>query len=397
MPKSMSNGAKNFIVSNAVLTLFIYFVPSEVMKSTPAFKDLSFDQPDDYLRRLGLQSGSTLVNNFILLMIFLTLAIFHLLFCLWFKLSKSDETRCDSIVEKAYKFLTFTPYIRILIETYLFTTLMLTSEIRYYVHNGGDDRFGHHQGDESRDIKGNYVSLTITCILFILQLLFISLAFASWYKTKDTAKIDETIKTREFYSSILKMSGDRAEENEKDEDDQSQGSRNLPVVPMKIKVARLYYITFLARRLIMGLILVLIPSSSISGLKTSLLLVLQTLCIMYAILIRSFDSKKDQIVEAFNEIGILVLIVFLSSFYSKDDWTEADENTFIGIILFQSFTFLLINVTGTIFLLYKFAKAPNNKTQIINHAKDMNKNKFQEENKYGGAPPKDEHFSEDNL
>ena len=239
----MSNGAKDFILSNAAVSLFIYFVPPEVMKSTPAFKDLSFDQPDDYLRRLGLQSGSTLVNNFILLMIFLTLAIFHLLFCLWFNLSKSDETRCDSIVEKAYKFLTFTPYIRILIETYLFTTLMLTSEVRYYVHNGGDDRFGHHQGDESRDIKGNYVSLTITCILFILQLLFISLAFASWYRTKDTAKIDETIKTREFYSSILKMSGDRVGEIEKDGDDQSQNSQNLPFVPIKIKIARLYYAT----------------------------------------------------------------------------------------------------------------------------------------------------------
>ena len=188
----MNNRAKDFVISNAVLTLFIYFVPSDVIESVPVFKDLSFDQPDDFFRRLGLQSGSTFVNNFILLTIFLVLAISHLLFCLWFNFSKSEETRCDSIVKKACRFLTFTPYIRIFIEIYLFTTLMLTSEVKYYVHNGGDDRFGHHEGDESRQIKGNYGSLTISCILFVLQLLFLSLAFASWYRTKDTAKIDGT-------------------------------------------------------------------------------------------------------------------------------------------------------------------------------------------------------------
>ena len=214
---------------------------------------------------------------------------------------------------------------------------MLTSEVKYYVHNGGDDRFGHHEGDESRQIKGNYGSLTISCILFVLQLLFLSLAFASWYRTKDTAKIDGTWKTREFYSSILKISGERVRENKYDEDDQSQSSHNAIVVPIKIKIARLYYTLFLARRLVMGLILVLIPSSSVFGLKISLLLILQTLCIGYATLVRTFENKKDQIVEVFNEIGVLVLIVFLSNFYSEDDWGEADVDFFIAIILFQSY------------------------------------------------------------
>ena len=57
---------------------------------------------------------------------------------------------------------------------------------------------------------------------------------------------------------------------------------------------------------------------------------------LYALFVRSFASKKDQIVEILNEIVILTLIALLAKYNSKEKWTDASENAFIGIILLQS-------------------------------------------------------------
>ena len=74
--------AKEFIVSNAFSALSIYFVPIKVIESTPLIRDLSFNQPDKYLSSLGISSGSTLVNNLVLILMLFALGILHLLFCL---------------------------------------------------------------------------------------------------------------------------------------------------------------------------------------------------------------------------------------------------------------------------------------------------------------------------
>ena len=82
IPKSMSGKVQNFIASNAFSALSFYFVPSKIIDSTPLIKDLSFDQPNKYLRVLGWSSGSTLINNLVLFSALFTIAIFHSLFCL---------------------------------------------------------------------------------------------------------------------------------------------------------------------------------------------------------------------------------------------------------------------------------------------------------------------------
>ena len=51
--KSMSKTVQDFIVSNAFSALSVYYLPVEIIKSIPVMKDLSFDQPNEYLRALG--------------------------------------------------------------------------------------------------------------------------------------------------------------------------------------------------------------------------------------------------------------------------------------------------------------------------------------------------------
>ena len=75
---SINQKVQDFIVSNALVGLSMYTLPLPIVKSIPLLKDLSFDQPDLYLKSLGLSSGSTLVNNFMLLIIISVIGIIHL-------------------------------------------------------------------------------------------------------------------------------------------------------------------------------------------------------------------------------------------------------------------------------------------------------------------------------
>ena len=128
------------------------------MKSIPIVKELSFDQPDEYLTNLGLSFGSAIINNLMLLMIFLVLGFIHLILCL----VRNKEHKCRFVIVKIYQLLTFTLYIRIAIEVYMFTNLMIISEIKYYIKNEGGKNFGHKNVDEVNQVRGNYVSTTLS-------------------------------------------------------------------------------------------------------------------------------------------------------------------------------------------------------------------------------------------
>ena len=78
----MNRKVKEFIVSNAIFVLSVYSLPVQDVKEIPLIKDLSFDQPDEYLRILGWTSGSSLVNNLLLFIELIGILIFHL-FCMF--------------------------------------------------------------------------------------------------------------------------------------------------------------------------------------------------------------------------------------------------------------------------------------------------------------------------
>ena len=191
---SMSKNVKEFIASNAYAALAVY--PLSSAKSIPLFKDLSFDQPDEYLKILGWSSGSTLVNNIVLLMILIVLAIFHSLSCLLNHKLRSEEGRLSFTSSKVYRFLTFAVYIRILIEIYMFTALMIFSEIKYFIE----------YEDENGKENGNPTSLSLSCILLILFLFLLVLVFISWWKIKNKIEIESSWKTKELYQGIRVVS-----------------------------------------------------------------------------------------------------------------------------------------------------------------------------------------------
>ena len=80
------------------------------------------------------------------------------------------------------------------------------------------------------------------------------------------------------------------------------------------------------------------------------LIAMQILRVNYSYWIKSFNTKKDQIVEMFNEATYLVLMVLLTVYTSSDKWTEKTASIYMGII----FTYLLIFIAIALFTLIRF-------------------------------------------
>ena len=137
---------------------------------------------------------------------------------------------------------------------------MILSEIKYYIKNKGDEDFGHEKKEgEYEEPRGNYISLSISCVLLIFPILFLVFVFISWWKNKDSAKIDENCKTRELYSGILRVPIALLPQQAQNEDNRSETQMSEAVnVPKNVKIARLYCLFFLIRRLLMIIFVVII-------------------------------------------------------------------------------------------------------------------------------------------
>ena len=139
--------------------------------------------------------------------------------------------------------------------------LLVVSEIKHYYKNGGDEDFGHQKGGNKNEVKGNSVSLIVSYTILLMLLSFVLLIFISWKRNKDVVTIDETCKTQELYSNMMKVPKESLYEEQEREGDEAQHPADPIAVSLTIKVARLYYLLFLIKRIIMVLIVTLFPGS----------------------------------------------------------------------------------------------------------------------------------------
>ena len=117
---SINTKVKDFILSNWFTTLLLYILPMNIVKSIPVIKEISFHQPDQYLRRMGWASGSTLANNFVPLTIVSVIGIIHLMLYL----TRNINHKYSALAMRVYNFFAFTIYIWIAIRLYHKTRLL---------------------------------------------------------------------------------------------------------------------------------------------------------------------------------------------------------------------------------------------------------------------------------
>ena len=105
---------------------FIPFI--EVPLISDLYLWMKFDQTNDDLEDIGLDDGSTVVNNISFLVILLIFITIHLPIALIYTQTRSKTSKWSKIINIICKILTFTAYLRLVLENFQYMLLCSISE-----------------------------------------------------------------------------------------------------------------------------------------------------------------------------------------------------------------------------------------------------------------------------
>ena len=107
------------------------------------------------------------------------------------------------------------------------------------------------------------------------------------------------------------------------------------------KKSKLYVSILLIRRAVFIALLITLASIQ-SWLMISILSVIQFWYLTYIVLIRPFESKKDNMIEIINETFFQILLGSLIFLNSKENWNSQITNIYIWIMTSNSFAVFII-------------------------------------------------------
>ena len=272
MAKYMADKVRNFILSYGFVIFSFDFIPIINLKILQSAKEeFMHAQPNKYLEELGMESVSTLYNNYSLISVLIGIVILHLGISLLFSWSNEQQNWIQKFIAKIYRLFTFTIYIRMFIEAFLFLLLSSMFEVRYYLY---DDKSTKH-------------SFIAACWIIFLWIWLVLISIISWLANKNTLQIDDKCLTCEFYNGIKQS---KTTHPTRTQLYSNQSVYNQPKVSSKVKRARLYSFIFLMRRLVqVALIVYAIELHYVSAILAILILqVVYTIAIVY---MNSFESK----------------------------------------------------------------------------------------------------------
>ena len=114
-----------------------------------------------------------------------------------------------------------------------------------------------------------------------------------------------------------------------------------------MKIARLYPFLMLIKRLCFALVIVFVPNVLFEY-KIYSLIALQVIHVIYIFKIRNFNLKKDQYIDAANQIIYLILMIMLSFLQQFSDWYFKPKILFTGIII--TYSWFLAAVSAATFI-----------------------------------------------
>ena len=278
----------NYLKSMSTSLFNINFLPTSDSSSFIDFQSMfDYNQQDSYLKLLGLTSGSAFVNILNLMATIGCIVCIHIIISILFLIvRKLTRLRwIKRILIKILEILTFGFYVTVYIETYILFILVDFSEINL---------------QNKRGIK-NMKSWVMSYIILGIMILFIILTLWQWIKSRKT-EVLESLK----YFKVL-------------------------VDGMKPKwICRSYFLVFLIRRTLFGIILFFLESYNMIT-RVILFVIIQFLITVYMIVLRPQQELKEQISDVINEVYFFFFGAFLlHSFLFKK------SNLFKNLICFKS-------------------------------------------------------------
>ena len=276
-----------------------------------------------------MESGSTFYNNIGMLSLFVLVWVLHLISFLLYLWAKDGRNWVKRLIIKIFNFFMLNAYIRFFIEVYTFILLASMFEVKYYIKSS----------------KGSWISAIVSGLLILISILFILVAVWSWIKTRNTTLLDSKWLTRELYSGIKDWNHFQPTRTIRYNQNTTYSQ---PGVSNKVKIARIFILAFLLRRLILITIIVLMDEFDY-GLAISSMITLQIGYLVLIIYIRSLKTVKDQIWEVVNEILFFLHVLSLAYLIKKERWTKTFESISMALILFNTIFLWFMMLVSLIF------------------------------------------------
>jgi hypothetical protein len=301
------------IITGMSFAMFSFsFIPVEkIPLIADIFNFIDYDQSDDYFDRIGLTSGSAFLNHISLFLILGVLILYHLSLLPWCKatknLSESSWTKC--VIKKLFDMMTFSVYIRLFLEAYLFMSISTTNELKEF--------------DYSTVFKMFSLCMSFLFAIWLLSMLILSVvlivkAIISKHQSKNWY-------FREFFNGIKETTK-----------------------------AKNYNLMFIMVRLL-SVITVIVFSSMVLISKTVVFSLIQFSFSLYVILSRPFSQVKDTVIEGTNSAIFFILSSLLIYFDAKNKWSTVLEKIFVWLILagpviatFISLAMLIVDIVKKI-------------------------------------------------
>ena len=255
----------------------------------------NFELSNSSLYSFSIDSDSSIYNLSSFIMLQILIMLFHILICLLYKLSLSwnEDRRWSKIVKtikyvlnKSFKVLTFSYYIRSLLEMAQYILVSSTYEIYWF-----------NTSDNKRIISLAFALFTM--LLFILMLVFIL------YLTFSSFRADENNHNMlsEFFEGLKPNSKFRL-------------YSSLMLIRKSFFIIWLIWIDGISSKIIIGV-----------------LSFIQLLYMIYVIYFRPYKEIKCNAIDIMNELFFFVLLGILIFLNSKNDWNTITTYAFISSLV----------------------------------------------------------------
>ena len=295
--------------------------------------DIDYEQKNEYLKSIELESGNSIINTFTLLSFSLILPLLHLIFTIVFckiKRRFNERNWCHRLIKRLHNSMTFDWYLRYMYEVYLILILNALSAIYQYIHY------------EQYNTPGLTSLMFSICILTVCGL-FVWLSIQQWLKSFNKEKFSRMHYFVEFFNGV----------------------RDMPRT-------RSHCVMYFMRRTLLWCLAVLLNIDSLLMLKISLFFGIQFWYFAFSLL-RPFTEKKDNFFEILNEIIFTILWGGFFVLQERSDWNIWIETCYLGLIVASNLIISLVGIGRSILILYFsiFNKSNNKLLKEEKHEKEL--------------------------
>ena len=243
-----------------------------------------FNQPvnGDLMSKVGLKSGSIIINNVSLIINIVFIITLHLVFLIikWILSKKAQRSlKLKKLIDVIYRYFTFCLYIRLTMEIYQYLLIWSTSEIHYFNHN----------------TDAQTISLAISFLVFSICIAAVFLVSVITIKNSKEINNKNFI---ELYNGV------------KDS-----------------KLSKWNSFAFILRKLLIVSWLCLLIDINII-VKVAYFEIVQALYFAYLAVARPFKKFKDNIIGIIHEALMLFLIGMLFKYNKDSNWTNLGKTIF---------------------------------------------------------------------